>query len=83
MYLKVMNLRADMRIPRLKNDDFCISIKRMGFSERSGFSLTNLTGEVDLSADSLATRNVNVILPNSSLSLADFMFASQGAAFNI
>ena len=77
-HLKVMNLRADMRIPRLKNDDFCISIKRMGFSERSGFSLTNLTGEVDLSADSLATRNVNVILPNSSLSLADFMLPLKG-----
>ena len=41
-HLKVMNLRADMRIPRLKNDDFCISIKRMGFSERSGFSLTKI-----------------------------------------
>ena len=38
-HLAVSNLRADLSLPRLKNNDFDIRVKRLSFDERSGLSL--------------------------------------------
>ena len=77
-HMRLTDLRADMRLPRLKNDDFALSIKRMGFTERCGFNLDNLTGDFGLSADSLTMKNVSVALGNSEIGLDNITLALNG-----
>lgn len=77
-HLSLTNLRADMRLPRLKNDDFAVSIKRMGFTERCGFALENLAGDFGLSADSLTIKNVSVALSRSELEIGDVTLPLKG-----
>ena len=42
-HLILTNLRADVALPRLRNDDFDIRIKRLAFDEQSGLALKNMT----------------------------------------
>ena len=41
-HLSISNLRADLTLPHLKNDDFDIRVKRLSFDEASGLSLKRL-----------------------------------------
>jgi hypothetical protein len=77
-HLAVNNLRADIRVPQLKNDDFVVNVKRMGLEERCGFAIDNFTADVSLSADSLVTKNVTLALRGSTVAAEDFHLALKG-----
>ena len=54
------NLRADLSLPQLKNDDFDIRVKRLSFDEGSGFSLKRLATDVHLTDHALDVKDVRV-----------------------
>ncbi len=66
-HIGVSNLRADIVLPRLSNDDYACEVKRLGFDERSGFSLSDLKLEASLGADGLSVDYLSVELPDSRL----------------
>ncbi len=70
-HLAVNNLRADLSLPQLKNDDFDIRVKRLSFDEGSGFSLKRLTTDVHLTDHALDVKDVRVQLPGSDIKLDD------------
>ncbi len=70
-HLAVKNLRADLSLPRLKNNDFDIRIKRLSFDEGSGFSLKRLSTNVHLTDNVLDVKDIKVKLPNSDITLDD------------
>ena len=64
-HIKVQNLRADIDIPKLKNNDFAFDIRRLSFSEKSGFYLTNLATLVTINDNQISAENFVLSLPNS------------------
>ena len=70
-HLSVSNLRADLSLPRLKNNDFDIRVKRLSFDEGSGLSLQRLTTNLHITDNALDARDIRVQLPNSDIRLDD------------
>ncbi|MBR5726740.1 MAG: translocation/assembly module TamB domain-containing protein [Muribaculaceae bacterium] len=70
-HLAVSNLRADLTLPQLKNNDFDIRVKRLSFDEGSGFSLRRLSTDVHLTDNALDVKDIKVQLPNSDIKLDD------------
>ena len=70
-HLAVKNLRADLSLPRLKNNDFDIRVKRLSFDEGSGFSLKRLSTDVHLTDNALDVKDIKMSLPGSDIRLDD------------
>ncbi len=83
-HVAIERFRADIRLPRLRNDDFAVNIKRLAFAEiRSGFVLDNLAGDFVVSRDMLAARNMQIVLPQSHLRFMDMELPLEGGMKNI
>ena len=67
-HISIKNLKADLALPRIKNNDFVIRIERFSFSEQSGFQLSNLKSLIEICDTSLAVSDLVVELPNSRIS---------------
>ncbi|MBR5685790.1 MAG: translocation/assembly module TamB domain-containing protein [Muribaculaceae bacterium] len=70
-HLAVNNLRADLALPQLKNNDFDIRVKRLSFNEQSGLSLRRLSTDVHITDNSLDVKDIKVKLPGSDIALDD------------
>lgn len=77
-HVAVSDLRADIHLPRIKNDDFSVSIKRMGLTERCGFILSNLVCDASVDAGGITVRNLHVDLPSSHLALSPMELPTPG-----
>lgn len=70
-HIRLNSFRADLRIPRLKNDDFEFDLRRIAFEERSGFELSNLSGQFVITSSGLRVRDLLFALPNSEVKFAE------------
>ena len=70
-HLAVSNLRADLSLPSLKNNDFDIRVKRLSFDEHSGLSLRHLSSNVHVTDNALDIKDIKVKLPASDIRLDD------------
>ena len=70
-HLAVSNLRADLTLPQLKNNDFDIRLKRLSFDEASGLSLKRLSSNIHITDNALDVQDIKVQLPNSDIRLDD------------
>lgn len=70
-HISLQNLRADVSLPRIKNDDFDIEIKRLSLHEKSGFFIKNFASHVLITQQQLDVKDIQLELPNSSISLSD------------
>ena len=77
-HIAVSDLRADINLPQIKNDDFIIDLRRMAFSERSGLTVTSLSGNFHISQQELAMNNFELRLPDSHLRINDQTIAISG-----
>lgn len=68
-HLNLNNLHADIRLPRIKNDDFNIDIKRLTATEKSGLQLKNIQGLFHISNKGINVSDFYLALPNSQLEL--------------
>ncbi len=64
-HIKISNLTADIALPRLKNDDFIINIKRLALREECGFDLKNLAAEIEITKNKIQVNGLRIELPNS------------------
>ena len=77
-HISITNLRADVALPRLKNDDFVIDVKRVSFDEQCGFVLKNLASQVTLNNRLVALCNTRVELENSEILIDSIGLALDG-----
>ena len=70
-HVRVKNLRADVALPRLKNNDFIIELKRLSFDEGGGFELKHLSAQVAINDTCLSAKDIEIELPHTQLSPAD------------
>lgn len=74
-HIQLNDLRADISLPKLKNNDFFIKIKRLSFNENNGFVLKNLSINTVISDSSIIVSNFKVELPESRFETEDFTFS--------
>lgn len=77
-HLLINNLRADISLPRIANDDFTVNLRRLAFDERSGLQVDNLVGEFHISSEELTSKGVSLKLPGSSVGFADMRLPLNG-----
>ena len=70
-HLDISNLRADLTLPQLKNNDFDIRIKRLSFDEGCGLTLSRLSTHVHITDNHLDITDFKAQLPRSNISLDD------------
>jgi len=70
-HIKVSSFRADLRIPRIKNDNYEFDLRRIAFEERSGFELDNLSGDFVITSNGSRVRDFVLNLPASEIRLDD------------
>ena len=66
-HISINNIRADISLPRLTNDDFTIDVKRLSLNEQSGFAIKHLSTLLHLSKDEIAVKDFDLKLPESAL----------------
>lgn len=71
-HIIISDLRADIQLPQLKNNDFIINLRRFAFNEQSGFTLKNLSAWIHVSDKLLEVNNLTLTLPES-----EFKFNNQ------
>ena len=75
-HIEVSGIRADLRAPRISNDNISIDIKRLGASDRSGLTLSSLTAQVNVDSAGLKVLNLGLHLPHSSLTFDNIEVSS-------
>ena len=70
-HLSVTNLRANLSLPQLMNNDFDIRVKRLSFDEGSGLSLKHLSTNVHLTDKALDATDIKLQFPSSDIRLDD------------
>ncbi len=83
-HLSIEHFRADIRLPRLTNDNFAINIKRLAFAEKhSGFVLDNISGDFVAASDMFSARNLQIVLPQSYLRFTDMGLPLESGMRNV
>lgn len=70
-HVGLRDIRADLQIPILKNDLFEVKLKRLALSEKSGFELHDLSGELRIVATGIDLDNIHLQFGESQLRLAN------------
>lgn len=71
-HIAIENLRADVLLPRIKNDDFAFDVKRIALTERSGLTVERLALDATLDSTHLSVRNLVIDLPRSHVAVDTF-----------
>ena len=77
-HIAVSDFSADLRLPRMANDDFTAELRRLTLREQSGFTLDNLSGLFHVTAKGSQIHNLLIELPETRLAFADFSLAYSG-----
>lgn len=77
-HIQIEDFRADIHIPKLKNDDFEFEFNQFAMQEQSGLSLENLTGKFKIASTGIKTTGVEISFPNSYIHLADIDLTFDG-----
>ena len=77
-HARISNLRADIRLPKIANNDFAVEIKRLALDAVPGFTLSNLQGNFHVADEELAVNGLAIDLPNSALEFEDMRLPLKG-----
>lgn len=77
-HILISDFNADIHIPRIKNDDFDIDVRRFTLAERSGLKLTDMHGQFHVSSSGAELKDMAVSLPNTHLMLSDISLKYDG-----
>lgn len=70
-HIAISNLRADVALPLLANDDFNVDLRRLAFMEKCGLNVNNLSLKAHVSPSELSFSDFNLRVGNSDLSISD------------
>lgn len=70
-HILLKDLKADVALPGIKNDDFIIDLRRLSFVEKSGFTVERLGLKTHITASSIDVKDISLRLPESVLKISD------------
>lgn len=68
-HLRISDLKADIILPKLKNDDFTIDLRRLSFKEKGGLNVNKISFYGHITAN--------------KLDIKDFLFRTEGSTIEI
>lgn len=77
-HFRVSDLRADLNLPQLKNNDFIIDLRRLSFNLSGGLQVDKIALRTHITDHSLSVVNLVVELPGTELRPSDFAFNFNG-----
>ena len=77
-HITVEDLRADISVPQLRNDDFVIALKRLSAHEQSGLTISGLQTDASISNRRISLANTELRLPESVIRLNDIDVSFDG-----
>lgn len=77
-HIRVSNIRADINIPRLRNDDFIIELRSLALQEHSGLKLENLIASLHITPQEISLRDLRIDFPGTCITPADMTFRFNG-----
>lgn len=75
-HIHVSDIAADIALPRMRNDDFNIEVRRLRLREASGLSLDKLACTLHLSPRRMEVSGLEIEMPRSSLRIPDMTLDS-------
>ncbi len=79
-HLRVIDIKADMMLPRLTNDDFTLDLRRLALSTPQGFNLNRLSLRGRLTPYLLNVEDIRIELPGTFLHPSDILLEFDGYA---
>ncbi|MDE7443315.1 MAG: hypothetical protein K2M65_04060, partial [Muribaculaceae bacterium] len=70
-HIRITDMKADISLPRIKNDDFIINLKRLSLNEQSGLELTDLHVRTVISNAEFSVEDFQITLPHSLIKLGN------------
>lgn len=70
-HILISDFNADVRLPRIKNDDFTAEVKRFTLREKSGLTLSNLSGDFHITNNGSTLQSLSIQFPESHITFAD------------
>ena len=77
-HLNLSNISADLRLPRLRNDDIIIDLRRLSFSEAHGLDVQSISLKAHVTNKELSFNNLEIRLPGSELHPNDMTLRYDG-----
>lgn len=70
-HIRISDLKADIALPRIANNDFSIDLRRLAFQEVSGFALESLSCKAYVTDRMIDVRDLLLKLPGSEIPFSD------------
>lgn len=77
-HIQIEDLRADISLPRIKNDDYQVELKRLSFRETSGFKVKNIAFVAEVNDSVISLSRLKIELPNTLVAPEDMAFKING-----
>lgn len=77
-HIAINDLRADITVPQLQNDNFDIALKRMSATERSGLTISGLQTDAIISDKRILLSGTELRLPQSTVRVSDIDITFDG-----
>lgn len=77
-HLELKDIAADLRSPRLKNDDFTVDLRRLSFKEAHSLTVDALSGRFHVTDKEFSFNDLRLRLPSSQIVLNDMTFRYNG-----
>lgn len=77
-HLELFNLRADIAVPLITNDDFTIDLRRLAFEERSGLVVNGLTVMAHITPEQISFNDFALKLNKSKITISDQILEFNG-----
>lgn len=66
-HISVTDLRADISIPRLSNEEYIVNLRRMAFTEQSGLDITDMHAALQFSNTMVGWTDMVIEMPGSKI----------------
>lgn len=76
-HINLTDLRADMMLPQIKNDDFIVQLRRLAFEEKSGLIVDNMTGSFHIEKSGISISHFALDMPQTHLAFGDIRVADE------
>lgn len=77
-HFMIRDLKADINLPRIANDDFTIDLRRLSFVMSGGLDVQTIAFRGHITTRSLSLENLKVKLPGTELSPSDIFLTYEG-----
>ena len=77
-HIRVTDLKADVALPRLKNDDFTVDLRRLALKERSGLEIESLHLLAHITPRQISVSDFQLRMPGSDIRPSDMSLSFNG-----